>query len=140
MGAPGESGTFGSAGAGGLHVIFGRDSDGLSADGNVRLNQGAALDDLGEPSDQLGACLGADDFNGDGFSDLVAGVPNENGTGALHVLYGSAGAFDATSSEQFFTQTGLGDPAEPGDGFASRGRDRGCLAGRGRRSPRARVG
>src|SRR5262245_19446505 len=31
------------------------------------------------------------DFNGDGFSDLAAGVPGENnGAGAVNVIYGSA--------------------------------------------------
>jgi hypothetical protein len=66
------------------------------------------------------------DFNGDGFSDLAVGVPEENvggvlGAGAVNVLYGSASGL-ASSGSQFWHQDSpgiAGDGAEEGDEFGS---------------------
>ena len=59
------------------------------------------------------------DFNGDGFGDLAIGAPGENdGAGAVHVLYGSATGLSTTGS-QFWSQdsAGIADTAEAGDDF-----------------------
>jgi hypothetical protein len=60
------------------------------------------------------------DFNGDGFDDLAIGVPGENNSsGMVQVLYGSAAGLTATGS-QTWTQLILGtDASETGDGFGS---------------------
>lgn len=56
------------------------------------------------------------DFNGDGFADLVVGIPWEDiggkeNAGAVHVLYGGANGVSATG-DQFWHQ---GSPGVPGD-------------------------
>ena len=64
-------------------------------------------------------------INGDGFSDLIIGVPNETiGTslscGAIHAIYGSsAGLTDGNN--QFFTQSDLtpDDPSQSFDEFGA---------------------
>ncbi len=68
---------------------------------------------------------GITDFNGDGFADLAIGVPQEDSaqtasdTGAVHILYGSAGGLQATGVEQFWTQDspGMPDAGETQDDF-----------------------
>lgn len=45
--------------------------------------------DSSEQGDAYGSRVVAGDFNGDGFADLAASVPNENGAGAMSVIYGS---------------------------------------------------
>jgi hypothetical protein len=42
-----------------------------------------------EANDRFGASLAAGDFNGDGFTDLAVGVPNEGNVGAVYVYKGS---------------------------------------------------
>jgi hypothetical protein len=65
------------------------------------------------------------DFNGDGFSDLAAGVPEESletsrRQGAVSVIYGSAPGL-SSSGNQIWTQdsSGILDSAEYGDTFGS---------------------
>jgi hypothetical protein len=57
------------------------------------------------------------DFNGDGFDDLVVGVPWEDiggkkDAGGVSVMYGSAGGLSATN-DQFWHQGTPGVPGEP---------------------------
>lgn len=70
----------------------------------------------------------AGDFNGDGFSDLAIGVPEEDvGTianaGAVNIIYGTAAGLAATNN-QFWNQDtpGVHGAAEAGDRFGA------CLA------------
>ncbi|MDQ4027776.1 MAG: hypothetical protein M3214_06980 [Actinomycetota bacterium] len=64
------------------------------------------------------------DFNGDGFSDLAVGVPNEDAgnvadAGAVAVIYGSPRGLTA-KNDQLITQNtpGIADVAEEGDAFS----------------------
>jgi hypothetical protein len=67
----------------------------------------------------------ADDFNADGFADLVVGIPLEDvgaaeNAGAVAVLYGSPTGPQAESpADQFLVQgdPGIGEMAEPDDFF-----------------------
>lgn len=65
------------------------------------------------------------DFNGDGRDDLAIGVPDEdNGSGVVHVLYGSSGGLTATGNQLWSQDTSVGffdvpDVAEPGDHFGA---------------------
>jgi hypothetical protein len=65
------------------------------------------------------------DFNGDGYGDLVVGAPGEDigkvkDAGAVNVIYGSPSG-PAAAGNQFWTQNspGVADQAEVGDAFGS---------------------
>jgi hypothetical protein len=67
--------------------------------------------------------IGGSDFNGDGFSDVAIGVPEEDvgaiiDAGGVHVLYGSAEGLTADGN-QFWTQgsPGILEDAESGNAF-----------------------
>jgi hypothetical protein len=68
--------------------------------------------------------VGAGDFDGDGFDDLMAGVPLENLTGgadagAVNVIYGTASGLD-DPGDQFWNQdsSDINNDAEAADEFA----------------------
>ena len=77
IGAPFEDvDAFGSAGA--IHVLYGY-SNGLRSLGDQYFTQASP----GVPGDlqavaNFGDAIAAGDFNGDGFSDLAVGAPNED--------------------------------------------------------------
>jgi hypothetical protein len=93
VGIPDEDITESDDGA--VAVIYGSTS-GLSASGNQMWDQNGSEDpevfNIGggsEKGDHFGSALAGGDFNGDGASDLVIGVPGEDGdAGAVNVLYG----------------------------------------------------
>jgi hypothetical protein len=109
VGIPGEDvGTKVDSGA--VAVIYGS-SVGLKAsaagDGTGRTDQlwhqnVADVDEIAEAGDSFGHSVAADDVNGDGYDDLVVGVPNESqGTidsGAVSVIYGSSSGLSASSA------------------------------------------
>jgi hypothetical protein len=81
--------------------------------------------DVPEFFDGFGFAVAAGDFNGDGFADLAAGVPSEDGNGisdagVVHVIYGSAAGL-SSAGNQFWTQDSPGvlDDAEATDVFGS---------------------
>jgi hypothetical protein len=65
------------------------------------------------------------DFNGDGFHDLVIGVPNEDvgavaDAGAVHIIYGSAQRLRPNGSQLWHqNRPQIQDTAEANDGFGS---------------------
>ena len=69
--------------------------------------------DRAEVGDAFGAALAAGDLNGDGHSDLVAGVPGE--------AVGTAAGGPSTAGDRLFYQGAGGLPDEPevADGFGS---------------------
>jgi hypothetical protein len=76
----------------------------------------------------LAGVTGAGDFNGDGFSDLAIGVPNESvgalgGAGSVNVIYGSSSGLNARTPviNQLWHQnkSGIEDDAEASDTFGS---------------------
>jgi hypothetical protein len=87
----------------------------------------AGVRDTAESGDTFGSSLGTGDFNNDGFDDLAVGVPLEDvgavgESGAVNVLYGSAGGLQATSpDDEFFSQdsAGVKDTAQSGDTFGA---------------------
>ena len=101
IGAPGEDEGANSTGV--VHVIYGTKS-GLESAGNQMLRQGVnGLNGKRTKDDAFGAALVAADFNADGFSDLVVGVPGKdvsgvNEAGAVHVIRGSSGGPTASGN------------------------------------------
>jgi len=112
-------------GAGAVAILYGSPI-GLTDVGDQFWHQDSAgITDGAERNDHFGAALATGDFNGDGYGDLVVGVPGETiGTkircGAVHVLYGSASGLRATGS-RFFHQDfgGMVGVAGTNDGFGT---------------------
>jgi hypothetical protein len=63
------------------------------------------------------------DFNDDGYQDLAVGVPAENGSGAVHVIYGSHQGLngDAPIDDQLWHENsgGIAGTPKAGDGFGT---------------------
>jgi hypothetical protein len=88
-----------------------------------------SIQDNAESGDRFGSSLATGDFNKDGSSDLVIGVPGENVRGAVNVIYGTSffGLLDIAQSpgdgaaHQLLTQAspGIEDEPESGDRFGS---------------------
>jgi len=113
--------------AGSVSVLYGS-AGGLQAtspDDQFWSQNSDSVKNKSEVSDHFGDALAGGDFNGDGFSELTIGVPDEDlsgGTnaGTLNVLYGSSGGLQAdTPDDQQWNQdtTNVTDDAEAGDQF-----------------------
>lgn len=116
MPAPGEK--IGAAkDAGAINIVYGT-ADGLKSDGNPTpsqmLSQGAdGLGDTPENGDRFGRRCAFGDFNGDGFSDLIASATGEDASaGAVTVIYGSPSGLVASDHQTFRLGQGgvLGTP------------------------------
>src|SRR5262249_27615770 len=98
------------------------------ADGNQVLSQDTAgILDREEPNDRFGMWVGAGDFDGDGYDDLVAGVPLEDvgsiaDAGMVNVIYGGPSGLDPAGNQVWSQDSPeILDQAEAGDSFG------GCL-------------
>ncbi len=114
VGAPGENNNGGM-----VSIVFGS-SRGLVANGNQRWRQGDdGLRGDTENNDLFAAALAAGDYNGDGYDDLVAGTPGENGgRGTVNMILGSSGGLISNGNRRFEQDNdGLPDDREGGDGF-----------------------
>ena len=110
VGAPGESNA--ASGSGVVHVLFGS-TRGLAAAGDQLLQQGTnGLVNARQAFDAFGVALVAADFSGDGFPDLVVGVPGQDvsgidAAGAVHFIKGSAGGL-STAGDRMISQDTAG--------------------------------
>ena len=83
----------------------------------------SGIDSSKDCGDYFGASLAAGDLDGDGYDDLVVGVPGDRVSlqteaGSIHVIYGSNAGLTATG-DAIFSQntTGIEDSCESGDWF-----------------------
>jgi hypothetical protein len=125
IGVPGED--IGSiVDAGGLNILYGS-GGGLGSDGNQFWTQNSSgVEEMAETGDSFGSAVTVGDFNGDGFSDVAVGVPNEaigtaTNAGLVNVLYGSLSVGLTSAGDQFWTQnvSGVQGTAETDDVFGS---------------------
>jgi hypothetical protein len=130
VGVPGES-VGGAPRAGAVNVLYGS-ANGLRGAGDQFFTQ-KSLDVAGgaERKDRFGSTLASGDFNNDGFADLAIGAPQEDGdvdvggpqqenSGTVVVVYGSAGRLDASTAEEWNQDTGgVSNGADSGDQFGA---------------------
>lgn len=104
-----------------VDVLYGSELAGITVTGAQAFMQGTAgMPDAREAFDYFGRALTSGDYNGDGYVDLVVGVPGEdNGTGALHVLFGSSSGLSATGSLLRYQATDTSATNEVGDWFGA---------------------
>lgn len=122
IGAPGE-GRYGLDGIGVVHVIYGT-SNGLFRHFNQVWHQLVeGMKNRPGAGDEFGRALAAGDINGDGFDDLVVGIPGENingqpFAGAIAIIYGSANRLTAANNQFWYQgwRTTIDIP-EAGDQF-----------------------
>jgi len=124
VGVPGER-VGGHRRAGAVNVIYGS-AAGLRAAGDQLWHQDSpGIGNVAEPGDGFGAALGAGDVNGDGFADLIVGVPGEglNGrenAGMIHVTFGSASGLTAAADEVWHqNRSDIAGTVGAGDAFGS---------------------
>ena len=128
VGVPGE-GISKRDRAGAVHVLYGSAS-GLTGVGSNLFHQDArGVKSRAEVDDAFGEAVEAGDINGDGYDDVIVGVPGEgvgwgaraqSNAGAVHVIYGSASGASGTGSQWFYQNTpGWPGRAECYDGFGA---------------------
>ncbi|HMV67680.1 MAG TPA: FG-GAP-like repeat-containing protein, partial [Myxococcota bacterium] len=78
------------------------------------------IGDAVEAGDRLGAALAAGDFNGDGYDELVIGVPGESNGGQIQILFGSAAGLTSVGNQTWYQSiNGTGSADEAGDRFGA---------------------
>jgi hypothetical protein len=108
---------------GGVNVIYGSATGLTSVADNFWHQDVADINNEVESDDWFGYRVAGGDFNGDGFDDLLTGVPDEDlsggaDAGGISVIYGSASGLSA-AGDDFWHQdsTGITNEAETGDEF-----------------------
>lgn len=112
--------------AGVVHVIY-SDSEGIDLATHVTFAQTASdpqFDTGGgsENDNRYGETLTVGDFNGDGYADLVIGVPSEDigsdaGAGMVSIVYGSSSGLSAIGSTDLFQDPMSCCASESGERF-----------------------
>lgn len=120
IGVPGRT-VGGNSNAGAVIVLYGS-AAGLSGAGAQLWHQNVSgIEDVAETGDHFGASLAWGDLNGDEFTDVVVGVPDEDfgvsltDDGVVQILYGSAAGL-TSAGDQIFSQNDTGTDLENEDG------------------------
>jgi hypothetical protein len=103
--------------AGGVYAVYGANSSLNAADFQLWHQDTGTVVDVAEQGDNFGTSLTTGDYNNDGFSDLVIGVPEENSgavenSGAINILRGAVNDGLVDTLSQFF---GPENPNIPGE-------------------------
>lgn len=110
----------GADGAGSVTILYGS-SVGAATDGAQQWTQNSrGVADTAEETDRFSGPTPGD-FDGDGYDDLAIGAQGEDdGTGIIHVLYGSPAGITASGSQVWGQGSpGILEDAEVGDWFAT---------------------
>ncbi|HKE50808.1 MAG TPA: integrin alpha [Actinomycetes bacterium] len=121
IGAPGEDvRTVRDAGA--VNVLY-QVFPGVAS--QVFTQNSRSVQSVAEPGDRFGGAVAVGNFNGDGFGDLVVGVPFESvgaaeRAGAVNVLYGSPQGVPGYGNQYLHQDRfGVGSSAESDDQFGA---------------------
>lgn len=114
IGVPGEN-----ANSGGVVVVPGNHGGALTGAGSSFWSQNSAgVVGAAEPDDGFGTALDAGAVTLDGREDLVVGIPGENRSGAIAILFGSATGLTSTENQYWSQNTpSVTGTAEAGDQF-----------------------
>jgi hypothetical protein len=109
--------------AGVVQVLAGSHS-GLTSAGDQTWHQDSSgIEGTAEHYDQFGLALTTGDFDGDGYADLIVGVPYDDvrsveDAGAVHAIYGSSDGLDSSGDQYLHQDTsGIEGTAETFDLF-----------------------
>jgi hypothetical protein len=121
VGVPGQN-VAGANGAGAIHYLRGS-ADSITLGGDRVIHQETdGIRGGSQPGDEFGHAVAVGDVDGDGFADLVSGVPGENqsgisNTGALSVIYGNSGGPGGRDQLWHQDSAGVSGGNDPGDRF-----------------------
>jgi hypothetical protein len=129
VGVPGESlgSNSGKTRAGAIQVYSFTNSSSFNVSTSRLYNQDShSIQGLAEASDRFGEVLVSGDLNGDGYDDIVIGMPGEDigsisSAGAVQVIYGRSNAASTLFWDQCLHQNSAGNSAtaEAWDYFGS---------------------
>ncbi|MFE5136258.1 FG-GAP-like repeat-containing protein [Streptomyces fagopyri] len=115
-----------TAAGGGLVGVVRGTASGLASRATLIGQNTAGVPGTGESGDGFGSGVSVGDVNGDGFADVVAGIPGEDlagrtDGGTFAVLKGSAAGLTGAGAQVFSQNTaGVPGTVENGDRFGSR--------------------
>lgn len=113
--------------AGAVQVMPGGPAGLIEKSSKIFSQDTLGVPDVSEAGDRFGSVLATGDVNGDGYDDLVVGVPDEDrenvkgaqDAGVLIVLYGSSAGLTADGASLHVQGFGLADAPEGNDRFGA---------------------
>ncbi len=109
----------GISNAGAIQIFYGSGS-GLTMTDAILHQDGDGVAGTGEVDDFFGDDLARGDLNGDGFTDLVVGIPGEDGagldnSGRIHLFWGASGGLSGAADRSIDQDSVLSGNDVPGN-------------------------